>query len=157
VPIQRSGEEALGGSQIAPFAEPEFDRVSNAVNGTVEISPLPTHLDVRFVDMPTPADGPLAPVEALEQFRRVANGLSVDGRMIDGEAPLGHRLFKISQAQAISEIPADAEQDHGTIEMSALEHHASPPLGASAQHSRGTDNKCLRQIRIMLMCGSYAA
>ena len=42
--------------------------------------------------------------------------------MIDGEAPLGHHLLQVPQAQIVSQIPPHAEQDHGSIKMPALEH-----------------------------------
>jgi hypothetical protein len=68
VPLQRSGEEALCGSQIAPLAEPELDRVPVAVDGAIEIHPSPAHLDIRLIDMPVPADGSLASIEPLEKL-----------------------------------------------------------------------------------------
>jgi len=50
----------------------------------------------------------------------------MDRGMIDRDAALGHHLFRIPQAQAVSQIPSDARQDHQAIEMPAPEHLASP-------------------------------
>jgi hypothetical protein len=43
-------QEPLSDSEVAPFAERELDRAAVAVDGTVEIPPLTTNLDVGFVD-----------------------------------------------------------------------------------------------------------
>jgi hypothetical protein len=43
--------------------------------------------------------------------------------MINRDAALRHHLFQISEAEIVSQIPPDAEQDHRTIKMPALEHY----------------------------------
>lgn len=48
-------------------------------------------------------------IEALEQDRQEMPYPSVHGRMIDGDAALGHHLFEIAQAQTVGEIPTNAE------------------------------------------------
>lgn len=63
--LQRFAEEALGCRQAAVPAEPELDRVADAVDGAVEIHPLTSDLDVGLIRMPFPGHRPLAPVEAL--------------------------------------------------------------------------------------------
>src|SRR3712207_9316212 len=47
--------------------------------------------------------------------------------MVDGDAPLGHHLFQIPEAEIVGEIPPHAEQDHRAIKMPALrsEEHTS--------------------------------
>jgi len=42
--------------------------------------------------------------------------------MIDAEPTLGHHFFQISQAEFVGQIPADTQQDHRTVEMTAFEH-----------------------------------
>lgn len=59
MPVKGSAQESFGRSQIAPLAELKFNRVAVAVDRPVEIHPTPTDFDVGFVDMPSPADGPL--------------------------------------------------------------------------------------------------
>ena len=122
VALERLAKEPLGGREVTPFAEPELDRVAVAVDGTVEIHPPAADLDVCLVHMPFAGDGSLATIEALQQFGRVANNPAVDGRVIDRDAPLGHHLLQVPQAEIVSQIPPDAEQDHRTIKMPALEH-----------------------------------
>ncbi len=108
--------------KVSPLAQPELDRVTIAVDGALEIPPLPANLDVSFVDVPLGSDGSLACIEAVKKLRRVADNPPVNGRVIDGDSALGHHLLKISQAQIVSQVPPDAEQDHGSIKMPALEH-----------------------------------
>jgi hypothetical protein len=69
-------------------------------------------------------------------------------RMVEGDTALGHHLLKIPQAEIVSQIPPGAEQDHGLIELPALEHLASPSP-ADAGHSPITGKKELRQNRPM--------
>jgi hypothetical protein len=42
--------------------------------------------------------------------------------MIDSDAALGHHLFQVPQTEIVGQVPADAEQDHGSIKMPAFEH-----------------------------------
>ncbi len=43
--------------------------------------------------------------------------------MVDRDAALRHHLLQISEAQIVSQIPTNAEQDHRSIKMSAFEHN----------------------------------
>src|SRR5215210_9541601 len=46
MPVQCSRQKAFGRGEIAPFAEPEFDRVAITVDGTIEIPPLTADFDI---------------------------------------------------------------------------------------------------------------
>jgi hypothetical protein len=137
VTLERLAQKSLGSGQIAPFAEPELNGVAMVVDGSIEIHPSPSDFDVRFIAMPFPADGSLAPIELLKQERSIVNRLAMDGGMVNGDASLGHQLLKIAQAEAVSQIPAHAEQDHRAIEMTAFEHDKPPELAG------GTDSTML--------------
>jgi len=50
-PLQNSGQKALGRDEVAPFSEPELNRVTMTVNGSVEIHPSPADFVVGFVDV----------------------------------------------------------------------------------------------------------
>src|SRR5690606_33779098 len=50
----------------------------------------------------------------------------MNGRVINGDAALIHHLLKIPQAEIVSQIPPDAQQDHRAIEITAFEHQAPP-------------------------------
>ncbi len=70
-------QESFGGCQIAPLAELELDRIAIAVDGAVQIPPLPTNLDIGFIKMPFAGNCSLAPVESLQQERGIVNGPEV--------------------------------------------------------------------------------
>jgi hypothetical protein len=122
MPLECLAQKPLGSNEVSSFAEPELDRVAVAIDGAVKIRPSSADFDVSLIHVPFPADASVAKIKALEQFGRVANNPPVDGRMIDGDTPLGHHLLQVPQAQIVSQIPPDTEQDHGSIEMPALEH-----------------------------------
>ena len=113
MPVQRLAEEALGRRQVSTLAEPEFDRVADAVDGAIKIHPLAADLDVGLVEMPLAGHRTLAPVETpqQQQQQREANGPSMDGGVVDRNAPLGHHLLKITQAQIVGQVPAHTKQD----------------------------------------------
>lgn len=48
--------------------------------------------------------------------------------MIDADAALGHHLLQIAQAQPIGQVPANAKQDDGSIEMATFEHLKPPKI-----------------------------
>src|SRR5258708_6491324 len=50
--FERFAKEPLGSRDIALGAQPEADRPARPVNGTVEIAPLASDLDVCLVDSP---------------------------------------------------------------------------------------------------------
>ncbi len=122
VALESPAQETLGSSEVAPLAEPELDRVTITVDGPIQIFPLSSDFDVRFIDVPLPGNSSLSSIEAPQKFGRVPNDPSVNGRMVDRDAALRHHLLQISEAQIVSQIPPDAEQDHGSIKMPALEH-----------------------------------
>src|SRR5690606_40393367 len=68
----------------------------------------------------------------------------MDGGVVDGDAALRHHLLEIAQAQAVSEIPADAEQDQRAIEMAAFEHLAPPERAGGVRRTELP--KSLQQI-----------
>ena len=111
ITLQRLSKEALGCRQIPMLAEMEFDRVADAVDGSVEIHPSSADLDVGFIDMPFSGDGALAPIEALQEQRREMNDPAVDRRMIDADTALGYRFLEITQAQSVRQIPTNAKQN----------------------------------------------
>jgi hypothetical protein len=128
VPLECLEQEALGRTEISPFSEPELDRITIAVNGTVEIPPLTTDSDICLVHMPLPCDGLLAPIELLEHERGIVNRPAMDGSVIDGDVALSpSSLFKVSEPQIVGEIPPHTEQNHEPVKMPAFEHRALPP------------------------------
>jgi hypothetical protein len=77
VSLESLSQEALGGRDIAPFAGPELDRITIAVDGTVQIPPLPADFDECLVNVPLPCDAPFARIELLQQERGIVNSPEV--------------------------------------------------------------------------------
>lgn len=67
------------------------------------------------------------------------NDPTVDCRIIDADATLGHHFPKIAQAQPIGKVPANAKQNDGSIEMAPLEHLKPPKI--SEGHCQTTRNQ----------------
>jgi hypothetical protein len=105
IPLERFAQEVLGRGQIAPLTEPELDRVAIPVDGAVKIHSSAAHFDIRLVDMPLAGNGSLVSIETFQQFGRVPDDPSMNGRIIDRDVSLSHHLFKISQAQFVGQIP----------------------------------------------------
>ena len=72
--------------------------------------------------MPFAADSSHLPIELLQQEWRKVNGPAMNGCMINGDATFCHHLLEIVQAQAVSQVPPDAQQDHQAVEVAAFEH-----------------------------------
>jgi hypothetical protein len=66
--------------------------------------------------------GDTVALEPLQQFGRVAHNPAMHGRVVDRDPSLSHHLLQVPEAEIIGQIPADAEQDHRSIKMPALEH-----------------------------------
>ncbi len=49
MPFENLAQESLGGREIASFTEPKLDYVAIAVDGSIEILPMPTDFDVDTV------------------------------------------------------------------------------------------------------------
>lgn len=71
------------------LAEPKLYCVAVDVNRAVQVHLTASDFEVGIVDMPFRADRPLATVEPLQQFWRVANNPPMNGGVIKGDAALG--------------------------------------------------------------------
>jgi hypothetical protein len=59
MPLERISQKSFRAREIAPLAEPELNCIAIAVNSAVQIRPASSDLDVRFIEMPFPAEGRL--------------------------------------------------------------------------------------------------
>jgi hypothetical protein len=59
MPLEGLVKEALSCGQIAPFAKPELDGITIAVDSALKVHPSTADLDVRFINVPFACDGPL--------------------------------------------------------------------------------------------------
>lgn len=115
--LQCLSGETHGRHQIAMFAEEELDRIAD--DRAIEVHPSTASVDVSLIDIPLPSDRAFPLIEPLQQQWRETNDPTVDRGMIDVNAAFCHHLFQITQAQIVGQVPADAQQDHRTVEMAA--------------------------------------
>src|SRR4051794_34693317 len=78
---KRLAEETLGRFLVALGAEPEVDGLPGAVDGAVEVAPLPVHSHVRLIDVPWPAARPQVAAHPLLELRCEALDPAVHGRV----------------------------------------------------------------------------
>src|SRR4051812_36061799 len=79
---KRLAEETLGRLLVALGAEQEVDGLPGAVDGAVEVAPLPIHPHVSFVDVPRPAARSQVPPHPLLELGGEALDPAVHGRVI---------------------------------------------------------------------------
>src|SRR5271166_6795037 len=79
--LHRFAEERFGGGYVTPGAQPEVDCLSRPVNGTIEITPLASDLDVRLVNTPRPTNCKGISAPAPFKLRCIVLDPSHDGRM----------------------------------------------------------------------------
>jgi hypothetical protein len=91
---------------------------------------------VHFNDIPFAGDCSLAKVEALQQDQDTANGQLMDGRVINRDVVLSHSPLKFPRAQILSQIPADTQQDHRLIKMTAFEQYKPPKFAGGMERTR---------------------
>jgi|UPI00003A3937 hypothetical protein len=118
--VQRFADDASAGREVTVFAEEELYRVAYAVDGAVEIHPATAHPDISFINVPLAGDRTFSPVEAFKQQRGKVHNPAVDSRMVDVNAALCHRVFQITQAEIVSQIPTYAQQNYPLVEVAAL-------------------------------------
>src|SRR5687768_7256472 len=53
-------KERLGRREIARLAQPCVDQIAVSVNGSIEVTPLPLDLEIRFIDIPAGPSDPVA-------------------------------------------------------------------------------------------------
>ena len=109
--LHRFAEERFGGGYVTPGAQPEVDCPTRPIDGTIEIAPLVSDLDVCLVDTPRPTNCKGISALALLKFRCVVLDPSHDGRMCQRQATISHHLYQVAQAQFEPKIPAHAQND----------------------------------------------
>src|SRR3954452_576764 len=118
---KRLAEEALGGLLVALGAEPEVDGLPGAVDGTVEVAPLPVHSHVRLIDVPRPAARPQVPPQLLLELGREALDPAVHGRVIDLDPTIGQHELQVAVADRELQVPAHRPEDDLGRETEAAE------------------------------------
>ena len=114
-------EEALRRLLVPLGAEQKVDRLAGAVDGPVQVAPLPADPDVRLIDVPRPAAGAQVAAHPLLQLRGEALDPAVHGRVIHCDAAIGEHSLQIAIADRELQVPAHRPQDHLGREAKAAE------------------------------------
>ena len=85
----RPGKEPLGGIHIPALAQEKIDGAARFIDRSVQVDPLGTHLQVRFVHPPGIPHRQGVPLPAFLEVRDVALHPTKDGRVGQGNAPFG--------------------------------------------------------------------
>src|SRR3954449_11822218 len=114
-------EEALRCLLVPLGTEQKVDRLAGAVDGPVQVAPLPADSDVRFINVPRPAARTQVAAHPLLQLRGEALDPAVHGRVIDHHAAIGEHSLKIAIADRELQVPAHRPQDYLGREAKAAE------------------------------------
>jgi hypothetical protein len=105
-------EEALRRSHVALCRQQEIDGFTLLVDRTIQVFPHTVDLDVRFIHALAAADQTLVFAGHLFNERQKTNCPSVNRRMVNRYATRFHHFLKVSIAQRVCSVPADADHDH---------------------------------------------
>src|ERR1700685_2177304 len=105
-------EERLRSRHVTVLAEHHVDQRAGAVNGAIEIAPMPVHLDVRLVNVPTlPDPTASATAQTFSQSRRELSFPVADRLMTEHDAADQEHLRQITQAEFVAQPPEHHEGD----------------------------------------------
>jgi hypothetical protein len=116
-------KNALAGSQIAVLAQHDVDQGAVAVDRPIQIPPLTTHSDVRFIDIPAAAHSALAfATEVLRQSRRQLC-LPLPHRLLGEDEPAGQKhLRQVAQAQLVAQATEHNEGNDVARVLCLIQH-----------------------------------
>src|SRR4051812_25815878 len=118
---KRLAEETFGGLLVALGAEQEVDGLPGAVDGAIEVAPLPVHSHVRLIGVPRSVAGPEMEAYALLELRCEALDPAVHGRVVDLDAAVGEHALEVAVADRELQIPAHRPEDNLGREAEAAE------------------------------------
>ena len=116
-------KESLRRSEVSVTPKQKVDRGTGTVDGSLQVLPLAGDFDVRPVHPPVHAHRALSRTKHRGQDWPDLDRPAMNRGVIDEYAALGHRLFKMAQAQRVPRTSACRP--------------ASPPTGSAAARSLG--------------------
>jgi len=118
---QGGGEERARGGDVSSLRDVHVDHLTMLVDRPVHVGPDPTDLDVGLVDEPAvPGQVPTRPGR-LDHQRREPLHPPIERHVVDLDATLGEKLFKVTVGQPVPQVPAHRQQDHLGRETEASE------------------------------------
>src|ERR1700722_14613913 len=120
-------KERLRRFHVAVFAQPHVDKGTKTINGTIKITPVSIHLDIRLVNVPTLSDPAFTPTpEVVDQGWSKLRLPIANGLITEFDPPDQEHFRQITQTQFVSKAPEDHERDDVRWILSAVENSATP-------------------------------
>ena len=105
-------EERLRSRHVTVLAEHHVDQRAVAVDGAIEIAPMPVHLDVRLVNVPAlPDPTASATAQTFSQYGRELGFPVADRLVTEHDAADQEHLRQVAQAEFIAQPPEHHERD----------------------------------------------
>jgi hypothetical protein len=125
-------EQGLDCRHVSPGAEPEIDGLACSIYHPVQITPLAPDCHLSLVDPPglTRRDGKAIP--ALDELGSIPLYPSQNRRVGQRQAPLGHHLDQVAQAELEAQVPSHPHNDdfainEGLCEISKMAKQLTTP------------------------------
>jgi hypothetical protein len=118
-PVRRHIGDCFGGLEerhrrghVTVLAEQHVDQRAAAVDGAIEIAPMPVHLDVGLVNVPAFPDlAASATAQTFSQYRRELGFLVADRLVTEHDAADQEHLRQVAQAEFVAQPPEHHESD----------------------------------------------
>jgi hypothetical protein len=114
-------EEGLGCRHVSPDAEPEIDGLACSIYHPVQITPLASDVHISLVDPSGWARRDGKAIPALDKLASIPLYPSQNRRVGQRQAPLGHHLDQVAQAELEAQVPSHAQNDDFAIKVATCE------------------------------------
>ena len=176
---QRCGEEVPGCTDVSPLRDIDIDDLAVLIYGSVHVPPNSGDFHIGLVYEPPISDTVAAGSRCVDELWGEALYPAVDGDVINLDAAFSKEFLHIAVRQAVSEVPADSQQDHfgwepvpgeriGLNTAATVHRHtlaepgrsvnATVPLmdrtGPAARSSLGRSDVGVKEVRIWWMARS---
>ena len=119
-------KERLRRRHVALLAQPDVDKATETINGTIKVAPAAAHFDICLVNVPTLSDPALSPPPKAGYQRRGKLGFPITDRLVaELDLPDQEHFRQIAQTQLVSESPEDHERDDVGWVLSAVQDSAA--------------------------------
>jgi len=119
--LQGPLEKALGGSRIPLHRKPKVDGGTRGIDRTIQVFPVASHADVRFVYPPRTVGRLQFQAAPFIECRCVPLYPTPNARVVSRETSLCQKFLHVTIREGISQIPADRTKNDRWFEVSPFE------------------------------------
>ncbi|TCK94568.1 hypothetical protein B0G74_1130 [Paraburkholderia sp. BL9I2N2] len=106
---------------VALGAEHEVYCLAHPIHHSIKIDQLAAQLEVSLVDTPRLPCGPAKAVRPFYELRRKAPHPAQDRRVRQRQTPFRHHLDQFAQARLVAQVPANTQNDHVAVKVTACD------------------------------------